>query len=171
MADDKEADGILYRHFTIMNQELEHLRGLITELESKVKRLQSGVESLEDKTLNEDSRLQREIEKSSSEMANLDSELRKNHETLAGNVTELGSRLAERSQELTQLKVGFEKELAPFTWPSEKPEPDIIPANESTLEKAREKFIDDMQATEDSKVEEIAETVDSEDERKKRKRK
>ncbi len=171
MADDKAADGILYRHFTIMNKELEHLRGLIDEVDSKVKRLQQALESLEGKTSGEDARLQKEIEKTSVDLTNLNSDLRKDHETLAREAAELDGRLAERSGELTQLKVRFDKELAPFAGTADKPESEAKPVVEIPKEEAKEQFIADLQAAEDPKLEELAEAIESEEERKKKKRK
>ncbi len=171
MPDGKETDGILYRHFTIMNKELEHLQGLINELDSRVKHLQQALESLENKSSSEDSRLGREIEKSASELTNLNTELRKDHENLARSVTDVDGRLAERSKELTQLRAGFEKELAPFEAPGEKLEPEAKTIPEIATEDAKEKFIADIQAAGDPEAEEIAETIESDEERKKRKRK
>lgn len=171
MSSGKETEGILYRHFTIMNRELENVHGLIKELDSKVKQLQQALESLESKTSGEDSHLMREIEKSASEMTNLNNELRKDHETLARNVTDLDGRLAEGSKELTQLKTGFEKELAPFVAPGEKIEPETKNVADASIENAKEKFIADIEAAADPEVEEIAETIESDEERKKRKRK
>jgi predicted nucleic acid-binding Zn-ribbon protein len=171
MPDGKEADGILYRHFTIMNKELEHLQGLIDELDSKIKRLQQALESLEGKTSSEDSNLHAEIEKSTTQMTDLNKELRRDHETLSKNVTEIDGRLAERAGELSQLRARFDKELAPFTGTSEKFEPEAKPVIEVPPEAAKEQFIADLQASEDPKIEQIAEEIESEEERKKRKRK
>lgn len=171
MPDSKETDGILYRHFTIMNKELEHLQGLINELDSKIKRLQQTLESLEGKTSSEDSSLRAEIEKASSQLTDLNKELRKDHETLSRNVTEIDGRLAERSSDLSQLRARFDKELAPFAGPGEKSESDVKPVVEAQPESAKEQFIADLQASEDPKIEQIAEEIESEEERKKRKRK
>ncbi len=171
MPDGKETDGILYRHFTIMNKELEHLQGLINELDSKIKRLQQALESLEGKTSGEDSNLHAEIEKASSQMTDMNKELRKDHEILARNVTEIDGRLAERTGELSQLRSRFDKELAPFAGPAEKLEAEVKPVIETQPEGAKEQFIADLQASEDPKIEKIAEEIESEEERKKRKRK
>ena len=171
MPDGKETDGILYRHFTIMNKELEHLHGLISELDSKVKHLQQALESLENKSSSEDSNLHKEIDKTASEMTDMNKELRKDHETLAKNVTEIDGRLAERTSELGQLRTRFDKELAPFAGPSERPEPEMRPVSEMQLEDPKERFIADLQAAEDPKIEQIAEEIESEEERKKKKRK
>ncbi len=171
MPDGKETDGILYRHFTIMNKELEHLQGLINELDSKLKRLQQALESLEGKTSSEDSNLRTEIEKATLQVTDLNKELRKDHETLARNVTEIDGRLAERSADLSQLRTRLDKELAPFAGSAEKAEPDARPVFEAPPEAAKEQFIADLQASEDPKIEQLAEEIESEEERKRRKRK
>ena len=171
MPNGKETDGILYRHFTIMNKELEHLQGLINELDSKIKRLQGALESLEGKSSGEDSNLHAEIEKATTQMTDLTKELRKDHETMAKNVTEIDGRLAERSGDLNQLRARFDKELAPFAGPGEKVEAEAKQVIETQPEGAKEQFIADLQASEDPKIEQIAEEIESEEERKKRKRK
>ncbi len=171
MPDGKETDGILYRHFTIMNKELEHLQGLINELDSKIRRLQQALESLEGKTSSEDSNLRAEMEKARSQLTDLNGELRKDHETLSRNVTEIDGRLAERSADLSQLRARFDKELAPFAGAGEKLETEVKPVLETQTEGAKEQFIADLQASEDPKIEQIAEEIESEEERKRRKRK